>query len=97
MSRLNPGLPLHLILFFGETPSLYPDIPSSWIRVAKLHSGNDKILVEINGVLKDWFETEWTEFSRIQDVFSELSSPEKWEDAVLKLTISVSKGLVELS
>ena len=89
--------PLHLILFFGNTPSYFPENPSSWIRVAKLRCDNDKILVEIKGDLKDWFETEWTEFSRIQDVFSELSSPEKWEDAVLKLTISVSKELVELS
>lgn len=88
--------PLHLILFFGDTPSLFPKQPSSWIRVAKLIWQGD-LFVETEKGPKHWFEVDWKEYSRIQDVFPEIGAPEKWEDAVLDATIAVSRGLVSLS
>lgn len=88
--------PLYVVLFWGETPSHYPDNPSSWIRAAKLRWHNGDIWCETQGNPRPWGDCSWTHLDRIQDVFPQLNDPDVWSAAVLNLTIAVSKGLVDI-
>jgi hypothetical protein len=86
-----------VILFFGESPSLYyQQQPASWVRVAKVFIDAGVLKFHFNGGSKNWSEATWTEFDRIQDVFPELNDRAFWDAATLEATLKVSKGLSQL-
>ncbi len=89
--------PIYLILFFGETPSkYYPNTPASWVRAGQLIIVEDELHVRIGRTIKPWNDIEWNDFPRIQDIFPQLNTREKWEEEVISATLEISKGLVSL-
>lgn len=88
--------PLYLVLFWGETPSYYPDQPSSWLKAGKLRWRDEDLWLEAQTGPRLWRECSWTHLDRVQDVFPALNNREVWDAAILNLTIAVSKGLVGL-
>lgn len=95
--QLKCWSPLLLIVFWGETPSRFPNQPSSWIKAAKLTWEEGELWIhKTDGYKILWRECTWTDLDRIQDVFIELNSRDTWNAAVLELTIQVSRGLVAI-
>ncbi len=88
--------PLYLVLFWGETPSRFPNQPSSWLKAAKLRWQDGNLFLETRDGALLWRDCDWTHLDRIQDIFPQLNNPEVWDAAILDLTIAVSRGLVEL-
>jgi hypothetical protein len=95
--QLKCWSPIHLILFWGETPSHFPGQPSSWIKAAKLVWEEGELWIhKTDGGKTRWRECSWKDLDRIQDVFPSLNSRGAWNAAVLDLTIQVSRGLVAI-
>jgi hypothetical protein len=88
--------PLYLVLFWGETPSKFPELPSSWIKAVKIYWKDDNLWIDTGKSQKLWIESDWRDFQSIQDIFPQLNTRKAWDSKVLNLTIEVAKGLVDL-
>jgi len=90
--------PMHLVLFFGESPSkYYQDQPASWVRAARLTLHDSALHFQFGNGIKAWSDVDWTHLSRVQDIFPQLNEREKWEAEVIAATLEISKGLVAIS
>lgn len=88
--------PLYLVLLWGETPSNFQTYPSSWLKAGKLVWRDGDLYLESNDRAKLFSACDWTDFSKIQEVFPQLNSRASWDAAALSLTVQVSRGLVDL-
>ena len=90
---LEPGLkqqvkewdPLYFMMFLGH-PFEDNESPSYRMRVARLSIRKDQLVVidKEGDVQVNWNKANWTDFSRVQDVFKKLDK--KWEKQTIEKT-----------
>ena len=90
--------PLYLMIFLGHSAEEPHSSPIYHMRIAKLlWDDKEGILTQRqDGQTCIWKNSQWKHFLRVQDVFDECATKEKWEEQTIEKTKELAIKLKEL-
>jgi len=90
--------PLFLMIFVGRSVEEPYTSPAYHMRIVKLvWDAQDGVLTErMDGQRCRWKYSQWNHFLRVQDVFNECASHEKWEEQTIEKTKELAITLKDL-
>ena len=87
--------PLYVMIFLGK-PWGFGDLPSYWMKVVRLSIRKNQLVVitKEGDVLDTWDNVNWSEYSRVQDVFEDVG--DQWENQTIEKTKVILRILSRL-